>query len=99
MSIYKNTELDNPSGYVLESRKSNDKMARSSLAPKIRVNSIILGGVEEINQICLRRIIRKCYSSRMASNEDIKGAIVFLGTDLSSYTTGSFIFVDGGWCN
>jgi NAD(P)-dependent dehydrogenase (short-subunit alcohol dehydrogenase family) len=33
----------------------------------------------------------------MATEEDFKGIIAYLSTDLSSYVTGQNILVDGGW--
>ena len=34
---------------------------------------------------------------RMATEEDLIGAVVYLSTDLSEYVTGQDLIVDGGW--
>jgi NAD(P)-dependent dehydrogenase (short-subunit alcohol dehydrogenase family) len=33
----------------------------------------------------------------MATEEDLKGAVAYLASDLSAYVTGQVIAVDGGW--
>jgi NAD(P)-dependent dehydrogenase (short-subunit alcohol dehydrogenase family) len=33
----------------------------------------------------------------MGSEEDFRGAVVYLATDLSRYVTGQDLAVDGGW--
>ena len=38
----------------------------------------------------------RCPMKRMAESEEIVGAIVYLASDLASYTTGQNITVDGG---
>ena len=34
---------------------------------------------------------------RMGREEDFKGAVAYLATDLSAYVTGQCLAVDGGW--
>mgnify|MGYP006416528743 FL=1 len=69
------------------------------LAPNIRVNAIVPGGVQN-NQN--KQFIEK-YSSmtpmkRMMKKEEIIGIVKYLASDDSSYTTGSIFNIDGGWC-
>tara|TARA_B100001989_G_scaffold207381_1_gene156183 strand:- start:514 stop:1311 length:798 start_codon:yes stop_codon:yes gene_type:complete len=99
-SIYEKTELFNPCGYAVSKAGliQMTKWLAAILAPKIRVNAIVLGGVERSqSELFIKEYSKNTLLNRMAKSEEIKGAIVFLGTDLSTYTTGSSIFIDGGW--
>lgn len=64
----------------------------------IRVNNICPGGViNGQNETFVSNYCHKTPLKRMASPEEIAGAVLFLACDLSSYVTGQTILVDGGW--
>ena len=68
------------------------------LAPQIKVNCIVPGGIEN-NQ---SQEFRKKYSNstplkRMMKKEEVNGLVDFLCSEKSSYTTGSILVVDGGY--
>ena len=49
------------------------------------------------NQEFVERYSKKTPLKRMAKEEDFKGVIAYLASDLSEYVTGQNILVDGGW--
>lgn len=100
MSLYDDTEMGNPAAYGV-SKAGLLQLTRwlaTVLAPEIRVNSLTPGGVYRNQpQIFQERYCQKTPLQRMATEEDFKGAIAYLASDLSAYVTGQNLIVDGGW--
>lgn len=100
MSLYAGTNMGNPAAYAA-SKGGMIQLTRwlsTSLAPKIRVNTISPGGVERgQNPSFIEAYKARTPMGRMATEDDMKGAIVYLASDMSSYVTGQNICVDGGW--
>ena len=94
------TSLGNPAAYAA-SKGGLVQMTRwmsTTLAPEVRVNTISLGGVFRDHDDEFRtRYEERTPMKRMATEEDLKGAAVYLASDLSSYVTGHNLMVDGGW--
>lgn len=68
------------------------------LAPKIRVNTVVPGGVlSEQSPEFIERYSKKCPMGRMALPEDLVGIVKLLIGNESSYITGATFNVDGGW--
>ena len=64
----------------------------------IRVNTISPGGLfNNQPEKFLKRYNKRVFLGRMANNDDIKGVVVFLASDASSYVTGANIIMDGGY--
>jgi 3-oxoacyl-[acyl-carrier protein] reductase len=77
------------------------KMLARMLAPKIRVNCMILGSIETGWVDWLDKETAKSYTSsislgRFGKPEEVASVAVFLASDDSSYVTGESLVVDGG---
>ena len=98
--LYKGTKMGNPAAYAA-SKGGLLQLTRwlsTTLAPKIRVNSISPGGIfRNQNKKFVQRYIERTPMKRMASENDILGAITYLSSEESNYVTGQNIIVDGGW--
>lgn len=98
--IYDGTDMGNAAGYAA-SKGGVLQITRwlaTTLAPSIRVNSLTPGGVNRGQPSSfIKAYEQRTPLQRMAQEEDFKGAIGFLASDLSAYVTGQNIVVDGGW--
>ena len=100
LSLYEGTEMGNPAAYAA-SKGGLVQLTRwlaAVIAPDVRVNTISPGGVWR-NQPSkfVKRYESRTPLKRMATEEDFKGIVAYLASDLSSYVTGQNILVDGGW--
>jgi NAD(P)-dependent dehydrogenase (short-subunit alcohol dehydrogenase family) len=98
--IYEDTVMGNPAAYSA-SKGGLLQLTRwlsTTLAPHVRVNSISPGGIlrNQPTQF-IDRYISKTPLARMATEDDFRGAVVFLASSMSNYVTGQTIRVDGGW--
>lgn len=99
-SLYEGTAMGNPAAYSV-SKGGLIQLTRwlsSTLAPTIRVNAIAPGGIfRGQSEDFVERYAKRTLLQRMGREEDFKGVIAFLASDLASYITGQVITVDGGW--
>ena len=98
--LYKGTEMGNPAAYGA-SKGGLAQLTRwlaTTLAPDIRVNAISPGGIYRNQpEAFVERYVSKTPLNRMASEDDIRGAVAYLASDLSGYVSGQILTVDGGW--
>lgn len=98
--LYEGTGMANPAAYGASKGGLLQLMRylATTLAPHIRVNAITPGGVQRAQpEVFQQRYVARTPLGRMATEDDIKGAIAYLASDLSSYVTGHNLVVDGGW--
>jgi NAD(P)-dependent dehydrogenase (short-subunit alcohol dehydrogenase family) len=100
MRLYDDTKMGNPAAYA-SSKGGLIQLTRwlsTVLAPDIRVNAITPGGVTRGQpKIFQNRYVARTPLNRMAIEEDFKGAVAYLASDLSKYVTGQNLVVDGGF--
>jgi NAD(P)-dependent dehydrogenase (short-subunit alcohol dehydrogenase family) len=99
-SLYKDTEMGNPAAYAATKGGliQFTRWLATTISPAVRVNAISPGGVLRNQPKSFQnRYESKVPMARMASEQDFKGALAFLSTDLSAYVTGHILEVNGGW--
>ena len=100
LGLYAGTEMGNPIGYGASKGGILQLMRylATMLAPAVRVNAISPGGVLRDQPESFRERYRaRTPLRRMATEEDLKGAVAYLASDLSAYVTGHNLVVDGGF--
>lgn len=98
--LYEGLEMGNPAAYAA-SKGGLLQLTRwlaTTLAPEIRVNAVSPGGVRrQQDEEFRRRYEDRTPLGRMAREEDVAAAVIFLASDMARYITGQNIIVDGGW--
>ena len=99
-SLYDGLDMASPAAYAA-TKGGVSQLTRwlaTTLSPDIRVNAISPGGIfRNQPKKFVERYEIKTPLGRMATEDDFRGAIAYLASDLSSYVTGQIIKVDGGW--
>jgi NAD(P)-dependent dehydrogenase (short-subunit alcohol dehydrogenase family) len=98
--LYEGTGMGNPAAYAA-SKGGLLQLVRwmaTTLAPEVRVNAISPGGVwRNQDKTFEDKYKARTPLGRMATEEDLKGAVAYFASDLSAYVTGQTLAVDGGW--
>ena len=100
-NIYGGTEMTSPANYAFaKGGMINFTRYAASYYGRfgIRVNCISPGGFQtDQPEEFIKNYSKQTPLGRLATDDDIKGAAVFLASDASSYITGQNLLVDGGW--
>ena len=98
--LYEGTGMSNPAAYGA-SKGGLIQFTRwlaTTIAPHVRVNVISPGGIfRNQPEVFVRRYVSKTPLARMGSEDDFRGVIAYLATDMANYVTGQNLLVDGGW--
>lgn len=98
-SFYDETDMGNPAAYAASKGGlvQLTKWLASALSPTIRVNSVSPGGIfRNQPEKFVERYNKRTPLGRMATEQEISNAILFLVSDMASYITGHNLVVDGG---
>jgi NAD(P)-dependent dehydrogenase (short-subunit alcohol dehydrogenase family) len=98
--LYEGSTMASPAAYAA-SKGGLIQLTRwlaTTAAPDVRVNAISPGGISRNQpESFVRRYSERTPLRRMATEDDMRGAIAYLATDLSTYVTGQNLRIDGGW--
>lgn len=98
--LYEGTSMSNPAAYSA-SKGGLLQLTRwlaTTMAPAVRVNAISPGGIARGQaQPFVERYEARTPLGRMATEDDFRGAVAFLASDMSAYVTGQNLSIDGGW--
>ncbi|MFM9872952.1 MAG: SDR family oxidoreductase [Fimbriimonadaceae bacterium] len=98
--LYDGTGMGNPVGYGV-TKGGLIQLCRyltTTYTPQIRTNIISPGGVARgQHQDFVNKYNDKTPMQRMATEEDLAGAVAYFASDLSLYTTGQDLAIDGGF--
>lgn len=100
--MYDGEELRNPPYYgaAKAALLQLTRYAAAELAAEgIRANALVLGPFpgSQVDPALLERISSRTMLGRVGSPEEVAGAVLYLASRASSFTTGSTLTVDGGW--
>ena len=98
--LYAGTSMGNPAAYGA-SKAGLTQLTRwlaTTLAPDVRVNAICPGGISRGQpDSFVEQYVQRTPLQRMARETDFKGSVALFTSDLSSYTSGQVLAIDGGW--
>ena len=98
--LYEGTNMGNPAAYGASKGAliQFTKWLSTTLAPSVRANIVCPGGIfRNQPESFVTHYESRTPLGRMATEDDLKGALGFLASDLSKYVTGQVLTVDGGW--
>ncbi len=98
--MYAGTSMGNPAAYAA-SKGGLIQLTRwlaTTLGPKVRVNCVSPGGISRNqDEKFVKKYVTRTPLSRMAVEDDVVKAILFLSSTSANYITGQNLVVDGGW--